>query len=121
MPEIVNEGGEPLAPRSIRCALLDASDIFIRVVELASTKHLTDRHLSEITECDLTPWKYRWDRARRTFVPLGELQQPGPAGVSTEQALYSVIKALEKNNDLGAPARTWAAEFAKSVDALDVK
>src|SRR5688572_14868512 len=41
----------------MRAALLDDNDVFIRVEEVVEP---TNRHLPQITECDLPSGKYQW-------------------------------------------------------------
>lgn len=57
----------------IKCALLSADDLFVKMVELEPGQ-ATDRHVLTIAECDLDPWKFRWVRNQNafggTFVPL---------------------------------------------------
>jgi hypothetical protein len=68
---------------TIKAALLDESGVFLRMDELAGEGDLTDRHLPEVTECDLPPGLYRWipsaELARfpqgGTFVPLRFIEE----------------------------------------------
>lgn len=55
---------------TIRAALLDANDVFLRIDELADESELTDRHVPEVTEVDFAPGAYRWDRVAKTFTPV---------------------------------------------------
>jgi len=52
----------PVEPKdtAIVCAHLDADNTFIGMVTLANEGQLTDRHLRQITECDLPIGLYRW-------------------------------------------------------------
>lgn len=40
-----------------RCAVLDANGVFVGMEEVDNP---TDRHLPQITECDLPPGEYVW-------------------------------------------------------------
>lgn len=54
---------------TISAALLDAEGNFLRMDSLTSEKDLTDRHLPQITSCDLPAGVYRWvpSEDRATF------------------------------------------------------
>lgn len=45
---------------TIKAALLDEQGIFLRIDEVADEAALTERHLPQITTCDLPPGRYRW-------------------------------------------------------------
>ena len=45
---------------TIKAALLDEQGIFLCIDELVDAGDLTDRHLPQITECDLPPNRYFW-------------------------------------------------------------
>lgn len=45
---------------TIRCALLDAADVYVGMVDVDDPADLTDRHLPQITACDLPGGEYRW-------------------------------------------------------------
>lgn len=53
----------------IKAALHDADWIYQGIVEVAKSE-LTNRHLPEVTECDLLPGQYKWDPEQRTYQPL---------------------------------------------------
>ena len=44
----------------IKAALLDAEGNYLGMVELAHQGLITERHLPQITACDLAPGEYRW-------------------------------------------------------------
>lgn len=45
---------------TLKAALLDEQGIFLRIDELDDAEALTERHLPQITDCDLPPGRYRW-------------------------------------------------------------
>lgn len=45
---------------TLKAALLDEQGIFLTIDTLKSKAQLTDRHLPQITHCDLPPGRYRW-------------------------------------------------------------
>jgi hypothetical protein len=44
----------------VRAALLNERGIYLRMDELEDASQLTERHLPQITFCDLPPGEYRW-------------------------------------------------------------
>jgi hypothetical protein len=80
-----------------RVALLDDRDVFIGMDTIADDSQLTDRHLPQISECDLAPGAYRWDAARGTFLPLPRDSAGRPADVpSIEEALFELLDVAPK-------------------------
>ena len=74
----------------IRAARLDERGVYQGIDELDSTDELTDRHVPEITQCDLAPGKYRWDG--KTFVPIFAQQLIDEAG---RELLHDIERLAE--------------------------
>lgn len=55
----------------IKAALLDKDDLYIRIDTLNSEAELTDRHLPQITSCDLEPYRYKWIRSESEKTEFG--------------------------------------------------
>ena len=99
----------------IKVAKLDAAGVFQGVGEVAK---LTDLHLplDQIGgECDLPPGKYRWDRQRKTFVPLRAAAVAPARDVPTlERAVYALIKRMDMPPE---DAQRWADWYETTIEA----
>jgi hypothetical protein len=63
----------------IKAALLDKEGVYLRIDVLSSAAEITDRHLPQITECDLPPNRYKWI--------------PDPTGKNTYGGSFSPLKS----------------------------
>ncbi|MCS7002800.1 MAG: hypothetical protein NZ518_08125 [Dehalococcoidia bacterium] len=111
------EGGSGShAARLVRCALLDERDVYLGMVEVEEDR-LTDRHLPEITDCDLPRGEYRWDREARTFVPLPRRQRTEAGRPTFEHAAFFYWLALwERGWKLPLVTLSWMDDVLQTVD-----
>jgi hypothetical protein len=94
----------------VKCALLDEHNVYQGMVEIAESD-LTDRHLTEIKECDLPTGQYRW--VENTFVPLPKKK----ISAAAERKLYEGYQAMEEHGiPLPVGAAAWMAEYSQSFD-----
>lgn len=65
--------------------------------------------------CDLpADGTYKWDPAKRSFIPLGfGFGRPGKPPVDEHYALFQVIRALGK--EVGPEARAWADWYDQNL------
>jgi hypothetical protein len=99
-----------------RVALLDDRDVFIGMDTIADDSQLTDRHLPQISECDLAPGAYRYDFIRQTFVPMVRNSAGRPLDVpSVEEVLYELLVAAPRILKFNLPPRLakWVAWYAE--------
>lgn len=63
---------EEISPeKPFTCALLDEKDLFIGMVTVTDPAQLTDRHLPQITACDLAVGQYQWIKDDAPGNPFG--------------------------------------------------
>lgn len=103
---------------TIHCALLNEADVYLGMADVAPDQ-VTDRYLTEITECDLEPGRYRWDRATGAFVPL---PKPTPdKAVQVPDTLRAIALGFCAVRDSGVtlPEETlnWLAWYSTTVDS----
>jgi hypothetical protein len=80
-----------------RVALLDETGVYVGMDTIQDDSQLTALHLPAITECDLTPGAYRWDKARETFVPLPRSSGGRPGDVpSVEEVLLELLDVMPR-------------------------
>lgn len=96
-------------------ARLDDRGVYQGVDELDSAEALTDRHLPEVTECDLPPGKYRWNRERKTFEALEHASVRAAVDVpSVEEIVYELAGHL---GEKASPAVIkWMDWYRSSID-----
>ena len=74
----------------MRVALLDETDVFVGMVDLAEGGRLTSRHLPQVPECDLPPGRYKWNG--KAFEPLPAAQvRPADDVPSLEEVVALLI------------------------------
>ncbi|HYH68336.1 MAG TPA: hypothetical protein VD866_26825 [Urbifossiella sp.] len=85
-------------PTTVRAAKLDEAGVYVGM-ETLDPGELTDRHLPQVTDCDLPPGRYRWDGT--TFVPLPAVT----ARKLTKEpdALRAVVKGFDSLRKGGLP------------------
>lgn len=102
----------------IRAALLDENDVYLGIETLRDASQLTPRHLPEITEADLPPGQYRWDRTLRAMLPLGLLaRKPEITTASLEQVVYHLAQAVQRDGaDLPSEVAEWMRWFGRRIE-----
>lgn len=98
------------------CALIDDSGIFIGMV--AAPEVPTDRYLTEITECDLPPGRYRWVAADAQFVPLSLEAMSAADGVPSLERVVFRLSAVMAEAGVSLPQEVvaWASWYQTTME-----
>ncbi len=104
------------APNKVIVAKLDARDVFIGTEELEKAK-VTPMHVVLPDGCDLPPNKYRWDRGRKSFVPIAkgkEINEQSPLALNAIAAGFIALHLQGAT----LPSRTldWLDYYIGTVD-----
>ena len=93
-------------------ALLDAEGYFVR---MEVPDEMTERHLPQITECDLPPNAYKWNG--QTFIHAPKVANEFSITTSTELAIVKGFEAVQAAG-IALPKETekYLAEFRKTID-----
>ncbi len=107
------------SPPLVKAARLDPNGVFLGIDEIAADK-LTDLHLPDITECDLTPGRYAWHNG--TFVPVTPEPRPGapkPIAPDATVAIAQGLAAIAQAGKLALPKTTqdWITATLQTLDA----
>ncbi len=101
----------------LHVALLDDADIYLEMVDVKQSA-LTDRHLPEITSCDLPPGVCKWDRKAKTFNYIKRPPKNAPP-VDAVRVIALLAEAVAKSGvALPAEVQSWLKGYFKDFDDL---
>ena len=107
-------------PKRITAARLDADGYFAGMDELPETE-LTERHLPNVSECDLPPGKYRWIDGAFVHAPKPKAEDLN----LTPHAERAIVKGFEAvmASGIKLPPETvrYVEAFKKTVDYSNSK
>lgn len=112
-------------PPQITVAILNAAGVYLGV-ESINLADKTAEHFEVPADCDLTPGRYRLDRAHSQFVALPDDQvidvaAAGGDAVSRDQVLFALV-AWATGQGANSPVfDAFTAQFKKSIDAAGSK
>lgn len=93
------------------CALIDDNDIFVGMVEFPTPETVTERHLLQITECDLPAGQYKWHSGDQTFHSVKTRQAQIDNHVN---AVMQHIKELQKHDvDVPLDVLIWLKQVSQ--------
>lgn len=106
----------PLSTK-VKVAKLDANSIFQGVEEIDGTQ-VTPDHVHLPRGCDLPPGKYRWDKPRKTFVPLDTPEEAAMKDPYMLNAIAIGLAAIHMHS-IPLPPETlaWLDYHFTSIDA----
>lgn len=103
----------------MKIALLDETGLLIGYDDDARN---TSLGIKVEEECDLEPYRYRWDKDMEAFMPC---DPPNDMSLefSAEAALLSLVNEIERKKvmELPAPVKIWRDNFHKTVDSVGVE
>ena len=107
---------EPKKEPKMTVARLDAHDVYHGTEELDAAD-VTPMHVPLPGGCDLAPGKYRWDRTRKTFLPLRDdkaTREPPPLALNAIALGFIVLHV--QGDTLPPETLAWLDYYIGTMD-----